>query len=233
MKKLLVALGIAALGSGAMAQNLFTNGSFEDNQIRSGTFDTIGSTGKIGPSNAYFSGWTVGGEIDLVNGQLPAKDLWAAADGNNSVDMNGLSAGSIGQNIVLSSGSTYTLTYMIAGNTNRAEPTPAVKRMSVYIGDTLLIADSFDTTGKTESNMGWEQRTFTFDVTETKNYFIRFQSNEQGPRGAALDKLSLTQNPTNPTNNAVPEPSEWAAMGFLGAGLLGLVVRGRKKNLAN
>lgn len=40
-------------------------------------------------------------------------------------------------------------------------------------------------------------------------------------------------NPNNPTNNAVPEPSEWAAMGLLGAGLLGLVVRGRKKNLAN
>ena len=36
-------------------------------------------------------------------------------------------------------------------------------------------------------------------------------------------------NPNNPTNNAVPEPSEWAAMGLLGAGLLGLVVRGRKK----
>jgi tripartite motif-containing protein 71 len=31
--------------------------------------------------------------------------------------------------------------------------------------------------------------------------------------------------------SAVPEPSEWAVMGLLGAGLLGLVVRGRKKNL--
>jgi hypothetical protein len=37
----------------------------------------------------------------------------------------------------------------------------------------------------------------------------------------------------NPSNNAVPEPSEWAAMGLLGAGLLGLVVKNRKKNLAN
>ncbi len=47
--------------------------------------------------------------------------------------------------------------------------------------------------------------------------------------------LAFTANFTssNPTNNAVPEPSEWAAMGLLGAGLLGLVVRGRKKNLAN
>lgn len=32
---------------------------------------------------------------------------------------------------------------------------------------------------------------------------------------------------------AVPEPSEWAAMGLFGTGLLGLVVRGRKKKLAN
>ena len=48
-------------------------------------------------------------------------------------------------------------------------------------------------------------------------------------------ELAFTANFTssNPGNNAVPEPSEWAAMGLLGTGLLGLVVRGRKKNLAN
>ena len=47
--------------------------------------------------------------------------------------------------------------------------------------------------------------------------------------------LAFTANFTssNPGNNAVPEPSEWAAMGLLGTGLLGLVVRGRKKKLAN
>lgn len=46
--------------------------------------------------------------------------------------------------------------------------------------------------------------------------------------------LAFTANFTssNPGNNAVPEPSEWAAMGLLGTGLLGLVVRGRKR-LAN
>jgi len=45
--------------------------------------------------------------------------------------------------------------------------------------------------------------------------------------------VESNSNPNNPTNNAVPEPSEWAAMGLLGTGLLGLVVRGRKKKLAN
>ena len=46
-------------------------------------------------------------------------------------------------------------------------------------------------------------------------------------------KIFQYGNPTAPTNNAVPEPSEWAAMGLLGVGLLGLVVKNRKKNLAN
>ena len=45
--------------------------------------------------------------------------------------------------------------------------------------------------------------------------------------------VEYNSNPTAPGNNAVPEPSEWAAMGLLGTGLLGLVVRGRKKKLAN
>ena len=44
--------------------------------------------------------------------------------------------------------------------------------------------------------------------------------------------VEWNSNPTAPGNNAVPEPSEWAAMGLLGTGLLGLVVRGRKKKLA-
>ena len=45
--------------------------------------------------------------------------------------------------------------------------------------------------------------------------------------------VEYNSNPTAPGNNAVPEPSEWAAMGLFGAGLLGLVIRGRKKKLAN
>jgi hypothetical protein len=43
--------------------------------------------------------------------------------------------------------------------------------------------------------------------------------------------VEWNSNPTAPGNNAVPEPSEWAAMGLLGAGLLGLVVKNRKKSL--
>ena len=49
-------------------------------------------------------------------------------------------------------------------------------------------------------------------------------------RNNRLDRFRFV-NPSG--SSAVPEPSEWAAMGLLGTGLLGLVVRGRKKKLAN
>jgi hypothetical protein len=65
-----------------------------------------------------------------------------------------------------------------------------------------------------------------------------YAANDAGPWNLLVGgpwDLAFTANFTssNPGNNAVPEPSEWAAMGLLGTGLLGLVVRGRKKKLAN
>lgn len=226
MSKFLVALGIAALSTGAMAQNLFTNGSFESDQLGSSSFRTTYA------GQTTLTGWTVGvGSIDLVNGAVAPNDAWRAADGNMSIDLSGASAGSIGQTVRLEAGSSYTLSYMLAGNTNRASPSPATKYMNVYVGDTLLTADSFDNTGKTYLDMGWTLRTYTVSVSQSGSYFINFLSTEVGPRGVALDKLSLTMNPSNPGNNAVPEPSECAAMGLLGTGLLGLVVRGRKKKI--
>ena len=44
-------------------------------------------------------------------------------------------------------------------------------------------------------------------------------------------KFDSTSN--NLGTHAISEPSEWAAMGLFGAGLLGLVIKSRKKNLAN
>ena len=41
--------------------------------------------------------------------------------------------------------------------------------------------------------------------------------------GIALDNVVVA-----PLSAAVPEPGEWAAMGILGAGLAGLVIRKRR-----
>jgi hypothetical protein len=106
--------------------------------------------------------------------------------------------------------------------------------MNVFIGTDLLAGNvTFDTTGKSAADMGWEKREYSFVASSTQNYFLNFVSTMDSPMGMALDNVSVTAVTNNPGNNAVPEPSEWAAMGLLGTGLLGLVVRGRKKKLAN
>ena len=224
MKKLLVALGIAALSTGAMAQNLLSNGSFEDTAISGGmSFEYPGST--------VITNWVIGGpnNVDLI------RDGWAAQSGYQSIDLNGWGASSIGQSVSLLAGTTYNVSFWVAGNTEtRFYSTSAIKSMNVFIGTDLLAGNvTFDTTGKSATDMGWEKREYSFVASSTQNYFLNFVSNMGSPMGMALDNVSVTAVTNNPTNNAVPEPSEWAAMGLLGAGLLGLVVRGRKKILTN
>jgi choice-of-anchor C domain-containing protein len=206
-----------------MAQNLVVNGDFESTAITGGmSFENPGST--------VITNWVVGGpsNVDLI------RDAWTAQSGYQSIDLNGWGASSIGQSVSLTAGTTYNISFWIAGNTEtRFYSTSAVKSMNVYIGTDLLAGNvTFDTTGKSASNMGWEQRDFTFLASTTQNYFLNFVSTMDSPMGIALDNVSITAVTNNPTNNnAVPEPSEWAAMGLLGAGLLGLVVRCRKNNL--
>jgi len=224
VKKLVVALGIAALSTGAMAQNLLVNGDFESTSISGGmSFENPGST--------VITNWVVGGpsNVDLI------RDGWTAQSGFQSIDLNGWGASSIGQSVSLSAGTTYNVSFWVAGNTEtRWYSTSSVKSMNVFIGTDLLAGNvTFDTTGKSGTDMGWEKREYSFVASSTQNYFLNFVSTMDSPMGMALDNVSITAVSNNAGNNAVPEPSEWAVMGLLGAGLLGLVVKNRKKNLAN
>ena len=220
MKKLVMVLCVSALAPGSMAQNLLVNGDFEENAISGGmSFEYPGSTN--------ITGWTIGGpnNVDLI------RDAWVAQSGFQSIDLNGWGASSIGQSVSLIAGTTYNVSFWVAGNTEtRWYATSAIKSMNVFIGTDLLAGNvTFDTTGKSGADMGWEKREFSFVASNTQNYFLNFVSTMDSPMGMALDNISVTAVTNNPTNNAVPEPSEWAAMSLLGAGLLGLVVRGRKK----
>jgi len=84
---------VAALAAGAVTPmggaqaTLISNGSFELGPDP-GTFTTLNG------GNTSITGWTVGGSsIDYIG------TYWVAADGNRSLDMNGLNIGSISQTI--------------------------------------------------------------------------------------------------------------------------------------
>jgi hypothetical protein len=86
---------------------------------------------------------------------------------------------------------------------------PVVKNLRVTISGVGFADFSFDTTGVTRSNMGWQLKTLGFVATAT-THLINFASLDGSPAffGAAIDDVRIGE---------VPEP---ATFGLLGAGLL-------------
>jgi choice-of-anchor C domain-containing protein len=206
MKRICMALAAASVGFIANADaSVFQNGGFETGPAP-GSFITLGS------GSTAITGWTVGGGgIDYIG------SYWQPSDGSRSLDLNGNLPGSISQTFDVVSGQTYQVTFYLAGNTDGG---PAIKTLTASIDSTVFLA-SFDSTGKSRSDMGWMQYSFLFTAngpTET----LSFQSTtlEGNAYGPALDNVSVA---------AVPESSTWAMMilGFLGVGFVSYRRRGR------
>jgi choice-of-anchor C domain-containing protein len=199
-------LAIFAAVSPASA-NLIINGSFEtgSGDAGPGGFSTLNS-----PST-NITGWTVtDGSVDWING------YWQAQAGTHSVDMNGLGAlGSIQQNFNVTNGGRYLVSFWLAGN---PDGPPPIKSVGVDLNNDFHTF-TFDSTGKTHGDMGWQQFSFTFTAIEPTET-LKFVSLDCGigggvpcSYGAAIDNVSVS---------AVPEISTWGMMllGFAGIGLV-------------
>ena len=168
---------VASLGA---PDSIVVNGSFESSTINPGSFTTIGV------SNPAIHSWLVlSGNIDYIG------TLWSASDGVRSIDMDGFRAGSIGQSIVTAIGAQYEVRFDMAGNTGGA---PTVKTLEVSAGDQSELFN-FDTTGRSPTNMGWEERLFVFTATSSVTT-ITFTSRTGGRFfGAAIDNVRVTRLP--------------------------------------
>jgi choice-of-anchor C domain-containing protein len=206
-----VALTIAGFGAG-MASALgpvITNPGFEDPVVPPGgpgyIFDTTTLTG-----------WTVSaGNIDIL-----ASSYWQPHSGNQSIDLYGCLAGTIYQAITTTAGQPYVLSYWVAGNADSA----GIRTSTVKVGSTVGGSDlatqneSFDTTGKTKTAMGWELRSLNFTAVSTTSYIQFNDTSTSTCQGIALDDISVdivppTDVPEVPLN--VLLPLSGAALGAL------------------
>ncbi|MBQ2791003.1 MAG: DUF642 domain-containing protein, partial [Thermoguttaceae bacterium] len=160
------------------------NGAFEDSIAASGCY-------ALGTGDNRIKGWSVTGTVFLHNQRVCREfsDVWAGESGNETfcVDLQrSYSGGTISQTFATVPGQRYVLTYVVAGNPRGGA---AVKRYSISAGDSTFTG-TFDTTGKSANNMGWESRTWSFVATAAQTT-LAFTGLGYGDYGATIDDVCV------------------------------------------
>ena len=197
------AVCLALAANEVKAQSIAGNGSFETPATPDRTTFSAGQT---------IGAWTVGsGDVDLLSN-------WQAADGQQLLTLSGLQAGSVHQDLVLTSGQQYTLSFAMAGDPFQPGY-PVTKSMQVLWGTTIVDTPTFNITGKSVLNMGWKTHTYQL-MAPTGTVRLSFISLDNDNAGPALDHVRVT---------AVPEPQTYALL-LAGLSLISLRAHSKRKH---
>jgi choice-of-anchor C domain-containing protein len=155
--------------------------------------------------------WTVqSGSVDQA-----ASTLWAAADGLQSLDMSGSTAGVIYQDVQTVPGQLYTLRFALAGNTAGGSATKGLNvtwDVASAASPAVVASTTFATSGASPTDMRWAYHEYTLAATVSVMR-LRFVSLENSAYGPALDDVTLV--PANAVVNGSFEqanggtPANW------------------------
>jgi choice-of-anchor C domain-containing protein len=158
-----------------LAQTELMNGSFEN-----GT--NPGEAMVLPPGSTAIDGWTVvGGNVSYVGGR------WQHSQGFRSVGLP--CGGGISQTFETEPNQEYEVRFNMAGDPNAL---PAVKSLEVSFGGVKRVF-TFDTTGRSLGNMGWESRTWVF-ATADPTVTLTFSSPTTECSTPAVDNVRTTAN---------------------------------------
>ncbi|MFE6050935.1 choice-of-anchor C family protein [Kitasatospora sp. NPDC056446] len=173
------ALAVPAQAAGGnRALSRFDDGSFESPKVAANSFTEYNAGQVIGP-------WrVVSGSVDLIGA-----GFWQAAEGDQSVDLNGADSGTIAQTFATVPGTTYSVTYALAGNPAGG---PVLRTGRVRIDGQNFQDFTFDITGKTMAAMGYVGRQFSF-VAQNSGTTLSFVSTVAGPYGPVIDNVQVKE----------------------------------------
>ncbi|GAA1235353.1 hypothetical protein GCM10009665_26900 [Kitasatospora nipponensis] len=177
----------AGLGVTASAQTVsrFDDGSFENPRVAAGSFTTLSAGQAIGP-------WQVtAGNVDLIGA-----GFWQAAEGDQSVDLNGTTPGTVAQTFTTVPGANYTVTYALAGNPAGG---PTLRTGNALIDGQDFQDFSFNVTGKSTTNMGYVNRQFTFRATNATTTIGFASTTPNTSYGPVLDDVRVERCAPCPT----------------------------------
>ncbi len=105
------------------------------------------------------------------------------------MDLNGSNAGTVTQSFTTVPGTTYSVTYSLAGNPAGA---PALKTGRALVDGQNFQDFSFDVTGRTFAAMGYVGRQFTF-VAQGASTTLGFTSTVGGAYGPVVDNVQVKE----------------------------------------
>lgn len=168
-------LALAGTATAAPAVSRFDDGSFEYPTAPANGFQTYGTGSSIGP-------WKVAsGAVDLIGA-----GFWQAAEGDQSVDLNATTPGTVAQTFTTVPGRTYTVTYSLAGNPGGG---PSVRTGRALVDGQNFQDFSFDVTGKTFADMGYVTRQFTFVARDDTTTLAFASTTANSAHGPVLDDV--------------------------------------------
>lgn len=209
IKSLFLAVTMVFGAATAQAATI-VNGSFEAPTATSGSFNTYAA------GSGLLSGWTISNaSIDHIG-----NGFWQASDGVQSVDLNGNQGPSTISQVVtgLVAGKTYNILFDLAGN---PQGQPTVKTIDVSIGMAGAGSYSFDTSGATTGNMGWQTKTLSFVAGGTSGLLSFASTTALCCWGPALDNVRIEE-----VTSAVPLPAGGVLL-LTGLGVIALRRRRR------
>jgi choice-of-anchor C domain-containing protein len=199
---------VTMLATAGASANLITNGSFETG-VNPGSFTTL-----YAPNSNSIAGWTVTqGSIDYIG------SYWKASDGARSIDLAGNGMGAIADPFYTDLSLSYLLEFDLAGNPDGGLKVKTVDVSVAKVGSTApptVYEFTFDTTGKTKTNMGWTTQSLLFNGFGANTQIMFASGMGSSPYGPALDNVRVTANGPA-VNPVVPEPMS-IFLGIMGLG---------------
>ena len=195
---------VVEVGGGTAGGNLLVNGSFE----QPGSNNWSG----LGRGSTYITGWVVTRDtVDYQSTVLPCSHEYFCLDLDGTPGF-----GAIAQTFATAPGASYTVAFDLGGN---PDGPPTVKQLRVSAAGQQ--ADfSFDTSGRSRSNMGWTTKTWSFTASSTQTT-LEFASLDTtgGLTGPLLDNVRVTAGapPVACTYTISPASAQAAAGGGTGS----------------